>query len=121
MPRGRRQDPAQLLAEFDPWARQLLAQLRADPWHWHARRVETGLEDQDHDGGQLTVRERCAQRCLYWNLKHAPSSGAVIRPAWSLMVGWGPPRYDDHGRRSRMITARVVPREAGRDHYAKQG
>lgn len=119
MPPGRRQDRPELLAEFDPWARELLEVLEADPWHWHGRRV-LGDEDQAL-GAELTERERCAQRCLYWNTSHAASSGARIRPSWSLMVGWGPPRYDGRGIRSRVITARVVPREAGRAHYLGEG
>lgn len=113
-----RRDP--LSVHYDGWARQLLEQLRADPWNWHARQVDTDPADtRATDAAGLTHNERAAQRSLYWCLAHAATSGLRIRPAWSLQIAWAPPAYLEPppGRilrpRRRMLSARLTPRAAG--------
>jgi hypothetical protein len=96
---------------YDPWARRLLAELAADPWEWHGRAVD-GAQAGDHGPDHLTDTQRSVQRSLYWCLEHAASSGALIRPRWSLHLAWGPPA------RRRLLSARVVPKAAGRAWYA---
>jgi hypothetical protein len=101
---------------WDQWARELLGVLTGDPWQWHGRAV-LGADRGDHGPARLSDTERAVQRSLYWNLSHAASSGALIRPSWSLQVAWSPPATGANARR-RMLSARVVPREAGRRFYA---
>jgi hypothetical protein len=122
MTHGRRHDPEHVLEVVDPWARGFLAELRAAPGLWRGRLVWSGRAGDDQaaevDRG-LSRFERAAQRSLFWNHGHAASSGARIRPETSLMVAWGPPRLED-GHRTRMLTARVMTREAGRAFYAER-
>lgn len=104
-------DPASV--PHDPWSRRLLAELEDDPWEWHGRAV-TGEQSGAHGQDLLTDTERAVQRSLYWCLEHAPSSGALIRPRWSLQVAWGP-----RGRAGgRLLSARVMPKRDGRAYYA---
>jgi hypothetical protein len=118
-PGSLRRDP--LSVRYDDWARQLLEQLKADPWEWHGRTVTTPPDPPlATDRGGLTRHERAAQRSLWWCLSHAASSGLRIRPDWSLQVSWGEPRYTPAGprpgmlKRARLLTARVTPKQAGR-------
>lgn len=113
-----------LSVRWDTWARELLEVLRADPWEWHGRTI-IGGHLGDHGRWRLSDQERAVQRSLYWNINHAASSGALIRPSWSLAVAWGPPLTvtltgPHHGARSRLLSARVMPRSAGRRFYAGQ-
>jgi hypothetical protein len=102
---------------YDDWARGWLEQLEADPWHWHARHVE-GPDRGRHGRWDLTDTEQAVQRSLYWCLSHAASSGAKIRPAWSLTVGWSSSTArPTRTTRRRLLCARVVPRSAGRAFY----
>ena len=124
----RRRDAA-LQERFDPWARELLEVLKADPWNWHARAVDTPAASMllGTDDGGLSRYERAAQRSLWWNLGHAPSSGLRTRPEWSLQVAWGPAVYLEAppGRllrpRRRVLTARVTPKQAGQRSVLVRG
>lgn len=106
-----------LSARWDTWARELLEVLRADPWEWHGRTI-IGEDLGDHGRWHLSDQERAVQRSLFWCNTHAASSGALIRPSWSLTVAWSAPRT--RPTRSRLLTARVMPRQAGRAFYAEQ-
>lgn len=124
---GLQRDP--LSVRYDPWARELLGVLKADPWSWHGRTVETSAGNMllGTDKGKLSRDERAAQRSLYWNLNHAASSGLRIRAAWSLQVAWGQPVWTtvDPGRilrpRARLLSARVTPKDAGRRSVLVRG
>lgn len=103
---------------FDPWARELLEVLKADPWNWHARTVHTPPADArlGTDRGGLSRHERAATRALYWNLSHASSSGLRIRAEHSLQVAWSDTvAYEPYTReRRRLLTARITPKSAAR-------
>jgi hypothetical protein len=109
-PGSLRRDP--LSVRYDQWARLVLAQLKRDPWAWQAR-LFTGPAGPVDSGG-LTHSERAATRSLYWCLNHAASSGARIRPEWSLQVAWGHELTRADGVRCRELRARLTPRDSGR-------
>lgn len=122
--RGRfTRDP--ISVELDGWARQLLDVLRADPWNWHGRMVETPAASVrlGEDRAGLSRHERAAVRSLHWNLSHAASSGLRIRPEWSLQTAWAPEAFIEPytGERRRLLTARVTPKDAGRRSVLVRG